>query len=97
MYKTMFLFLKAAKNQRVCAKLRQSKTLPWRLKAKGERPVIGIKLSQSYHPTLAAKQAQGRGGGPNNKPHCSNCCVSLAVQSTTAAAVSLHSTSKGPD
>lgn len=65
MYKTMFLFLKAAKNQRVCAKLRQSKTLPWRvlLWAKGERSAIGIKLSQSYHPTLAAKQAQGRGGG----------------------------------
>lgn len=95
----MFLFLKAAKNQRVSAKLRQSKTLPWRLKAKGERPVIGIKLSQSYHPTLAAKQAQGRGGeGPKQQTALQQllCVLSCSVDHSGCSLLALDK-KKGPD
>lgn len=66
---------------------------------KGEKPAIVIKLSQSYHPTLAAKQAwrqRGRGraeGGQQQALHCSNRCVYGAVDWSRAAADSLLWTS----
>lgn len=95
----MFLFLKAAKNQRVSAKLRQSKTLPWRLKAKGERPVIGIKLSQSYHPMLAAKQARGVwgvGGKQQTALQQLLCVLSCSVDHSGRSLLALDK-EKGPD